>query len=147
VKVFILAGQSNMVGHGKAEAGVGDVVGAIGSLRYLAINDPEYRRLVADTNSPATSAWRIRTDVKVWWRDSDVTAPCAVLKGNLKVGYADFRNATSFGPEYAFGWVLGDYYTNLPVLLIKTAWGGKSLHVDFRPPRAVAARGGVVGPY
>ena len=33
------------------------------------------------------------------------------------------------------------------VLLIKYAFGGKSLAVDFRPPGAVAARGGVVGPY
>jgi len=33
------------------------------------------------------------------------------------------------------------------VLLIKTAWGGKSLQVDFRPPAAVAARGGQIGPY
>ena len=34
VQVFILAGRSNMVGHGKAEDGHGDVKGAIGSLRY-----------------------------------------------------------------------------------------------------------------
>jgi alpha-galactosidase len=32
-------------------------------------------------------------------------------------------------------------------LLITTAWGGKSLHVDFRPPSAAAARGGEIGPY
>ncbi len=25
-----------------------------------------------------------------------------------------------------------------PVLIIKTAWGGKSLHTDFRPPSAGA---------
>ena len=32
-------------------------------------------------------------------------------------------------------------------MIIKVAWGGKSLNVDFRPPSAVAARGGEVGPY
>jgi alpha-galactosidase len=148
VKVFILAGQSNMVGHGKGEEGTNGVVGAIGSLRYMAVNYPaEYGRLLVDSNNPTTSAWATRSDVKVWWRDSDITAARAVLKGDLHLGYADFRNATWFGPEYAFGWVLGDYYTNKPVLLIKTAWGGKSLNVDFRPPSAAAKRGGVVGPY
>ena len=34
-----------------------------------------------------------------------------------------------------------------PVLLVKVAWGGKSLHKEFRPPTAVATRGGEVGPY
>jgi alpha-galactosidase len=33
------------------------------------------------------------------------------------------------------------------VLIVKTAWGGRSLNVDFRPPSAAATRGGVVGPY
>jgi hypothetical protein len=49
VKVFILAGQSNMVGHGKVEMGrdpaaagkkAKEVKGGIGSLRYLVKNDP-----------------------------------------------------------------------------------------------------------
>ena len=37
---------------------------------------------------------------------------------------------------------MGDFLDG-PVLLIKTAWGGKSLYVDFRPPSS----GGQVGPY
>jgi hypothetical protein len=148
VQVFILAGQSNMVGHGKSEDGLGNVPGAIGSLRYLAVNDTaNYGHLLVDPGQPATSAWKTRNDVKVWWRDSDLTAPRAVMKGDLKIGYADFRTTSWFGPEYAFGWVMGEHFTDKPVLIIKTAWGGKSLHVDFRPPSAVAARGGVVGPY
>jgi len=46
------------------------------------------------------------------------------------------------GPELGFGWVVGDAFEE-PVLLIKLAWGGKSLGKDFRPPSA----GGEVGPY
>jgi len=38
--------------------------------------------------------------------------------------------------------VMGDYFEN-QVLLIKVAWGGKSLAKDFRPPSS----GGEVGPY
>jgi hypothetical protein len=34
-----------------------------------------------------------------------------------------------------FGWVMGDEFAE-PVLLIKCAWGGKSLAVDFRRPSA-----------
>nr|MCU0751081.1 sialate O-acetylesterase [Akkermansiaceae bacterium] len=39
------------------------------------------------------------------------------------------------GPEFTFG-LLMDAALEEPVLLIKTAWGGKSLHTDFRPPSA-----------
>lgn len=142
VQVFILAGQSNMVGHGKADVGHDDVKGGIGSLRYQVEHDPEnYGHLV---NKDGT--WKTRDDVKVWWRDSDITEPRAVIKGNLKIGYSQSRNPGWIGPEYGFGWTIGDRLKQ-PVLIIKIAWGGKSLNVDFRPPSAAAARGGVVGPY
>lgn len=142
IQVFILAGQSNMVGHGKADDGHGDVKGAIGSLRYQVVNDPKnYGHLINKDGS-----WKTRDDVQVWWRDSDITAPRAVLKGDLKIGYSQSRNPGWFGPEYGFGWVVGEHIKQ-PVLIVKVAWGGKSLNVDFRPPSAAAARGGVVGPY
>ena len=142
VQVFILAGQSNMVGHGKADDGHGDVKGAIGSLRYQVEHDPKnYGHLVN-----ADGSWKTRDNVKVWWRDSDITAPRSVIKGDLKIGYSQSRNPGWIGPEYGFGWAVADRIKQ-PVLIIKTAWGGKSLNVDFRPPSAAAARGGVVGPY
>jgi len=47
-----------------------------------------------------------------------------------------------FGPEWQFGYLMGEHLPN-QVLLIKTAWGGKSLYKDFRPPSS----GGEVGPY
>ena len=104
VQVFILAGQSNMVGHGKADDGHGDVKGAIGSLRYQVDHDPKnYGHLV---NPDGT--WKIRDDVKVWWRDSDINAPRAVIKGDLKIGYSQSRNPGWIGPEYGFGWTIGD---------------------------------------
>jgi len=39
------------------------------------------------------------------------------------------------GPEYAFGLYMHQALDE-PILLIKTAWGGKSLSFDFRPPSA-----------
>lgn len=53
--------------------------------------------------------------------------------GPLTTGYG--ARPTAFGPEYAFGIMLKKHLDQ-PVLIIKTAWGGKSLHYDFRPPSA-----------
>lgn len=55
--------------------------------------------------------------------------------GPLATGYG--ARPTAFGPEYAFG-ILMEKQLDQPVLIIKTAWGGKSLHYDFRPPSAGA---------
>ncbi len=150
IKVFILAGQSNMVGYGHSEIGDSSVAGAIGSLRYLANNNglyPEYdyTSLLVDPGQPATSNWKTRSDVKVWWKNGQ--------SGNLDgpKGLGDlgppFRgsNTNWFGPELGFGQVIGDYYATDDVLIIKAAWGGHKLVSDFRPPSAVADRGGEVG--
>ncbi|MCA9063362.1 MAG: hypothetical protein KDA96_09895, partial [Planctomycetaceae bacterium] len=39
------------------------------------------------------------------------------------------------GPEYTFG-LYASKLLDEPILIIKTAWGGKSLNTDFRPPGA-----------
>jgi alpha-galactosidase len=49
------------------------------------------------------------------------------------VGYG--ARPDRIGPELGFGVVVGDA-SEAPVLLVKCAWGGKSLAVDFRPPSA-----------
>ncbi|HUF62303.1 MAG TPA: sialate O-acetylesterase, partial [Verrucomicrobiales bacterium] len=53
-------------------------------------------------------------------------------KGNLTVG---FGSPGRIGPELQFGHVVGDHYEE-QVLLIKAAWGGRSLFRDFRPSSA-----------
>ena len=40
-----------------------------------------------------------------------------------------------YGPEYTFG-IYMQQLVQEPILIIKTAWGGKSLHTDLRPPTA-----------
>lgn len=55
----------------------------------------------------------------------------AISHGPLSLGYTKF--ATNCGPEYPFGVSL-ERMVDGPVLLIKCAWGGKSLQGDFRPP-------------
>jgi hypothetical protein len=121
VRVFVLAGQSNMQGHGFVEAKP-ERNGGKGSLEFL-VKSPatadRFRRLVDDAGR-----WRTRDDV---WISYDDRA------GPLTVGYGAARDR--IGPELGFGWVMGDA-TDAPVLLIKCAWGGRSLAVDFRPPGA-----------
>ena len=71
---------------------------------------------------------------------SEKTSRC--LAGPLSIGFSVYGDRHHFGPELQFGNVVGDHFEN-QVLLIKTAWGGKSLFKDFRPPSS----GGKVGPY
>lgn len=59
--------------------------------------------------------------------------------GKLTAGFGARRNPTEdggkIGPEFTFGLTM-DAALEEPVLFIKTAWGGKSLYYDFRPPSA-----------
>ena len=131
VKVFIMAGQSNMAGHGETEKG------EKGNLRWLVNNDSEgkYQHLVDESG-----AWKVRDDVYVYGHDKfDV-----LHTGGLSVGFGAYE--TTIGPELQFGNVVGDEFEE-EVLLIKTAWGGKSLAVDFCPPGAVSDSGYVRIPY
>ena len=76
----------------------------------------------------------------VWVRYKREHGP--LLRGPLTVGFSVYGDAHHFGPELQFGWVVGDYLRS-QILLVKTAWGGKSLYQDFRPPSS----GGETGPY
>ena len=82
--------------------------------------------------------WAVRSDV--WVRYQREKQP--LQAGPLALGFGAYVSQHHFGPEFQFGHVVGAAYRD-QVLLIKTAWGGKSLYRDFRPPSA----GGEVGPY
>jgi alpha-galactosidase len=53
--------------------------------------------------------------------------------GKLTAGFG--ASPEKIGPEFTFGLYM-EKQTDAPILLIKTAWGGKSLNTDFRPPSA-----------
>ena len=57
-----------------------------------------------------------------------------VHNGKLTVGFG--ANEEKFGPELSFGVNMQKRLGDQPILIIKAAWGGKSLHTDFRPPSA-----------
>jgi hypothetical protein len=110
------------------------------------VNDnANYGQLVVDSGSPATDPRVERTDVNFWLNRADIGNASAIYKGGLyPEGFGS--GPTTFGPEFGFGWAMGEYYDE-PVRIIKAAWGGKDLIGHFRPPSAVAERGGVVGGY
>lgn len=119
LKVYILAGQSNMQGsaHQSTFAAIGDDPKSA----------PLLREILDKNGDPVVSdnAW---VTYLTGGRDGDT-----VLHGKVKVGYG--FDGERIGPEYAFGITI-DKALEEPVLIIKTAWGGKSLAVDFRPPGA-----------
>lgn len=151
IKVFILAGQSNMVGYGSVEDGASGA-GTIGSLRYLAANnsEPEYNYYdftsLLTNPSDTSSAFANRSDVKLWWRDGGPNLGGTVRKGDLGPPFKG-GDTGKIGPEYAFGQVMGDFYPSSNVLIIKCAWGGRDLAERFRPPSAVTNRGGRPGEF
>lgn len=136
VKVFILAGQSNMEGQAVADLDGKNYNDGKGTLNAL-LKDPAKAALVKHLRTE-NGAWAVRDDV--WVRYQREKQP--LLAGPLTLGFSVYGDKHHFGPELQFGHVVGDQFEN-QVLLIKTAWGGKSLYKDFRPPSS----GGVVGPY
>ena len=137
IQVFLLAGQSNMEGQA-----VVDLVheqhynGGRGTLIRL-LEDPAMAKRMGHLRQP-DGEWAVRDDVMVRYR----TGNNVLKSGPLSIGYAVYDDPHHFGPELQLGHILGDAM-DAPILLIKTCWGGKSLHVDFRPPSA----GGETGPY
>jgi hypothetical protein len=136
LKVFILAGQSNMEGQAVVDLEGKDYNDGQGTLNAL-FKDPTKAPLVKHLKNDK-GEWAVRDDV--WVRYQRENQP--LLAGPLTVGFSVYGDKHHFGPELQFGHVLGEHFEN-QVLLIKTAWGGKSLFKDFRPPSS----GGEVGPY
>jgi alpha-galactosidase len=109
VKVFILAGQSNM--EGKAPNAL---------LEYQA-KDPKTKDLFAHLRKD--DKWIVRDDVFVKFLDRH---------GPLTIG---FGSPGRTGVELEFGTLMGDHFEE-PVILVKAAWGGHSLYKNFRSPSA-----------
>ena len=107
VKVYVLAGQSNM--EGKAQNKLWD---------HQA------------TDAKTKDFFAHLRDGDQWVERDDVFIKYLNRSGPLTIGYGS-RNRT--GSEYEFGYVMGEHHDE-PVLLIKAAWGGHSLYKNFRSP-------------
>lgn len=124
LKVYLLAGQSNMEGHARIE-----------TFDYLG-DDPATAPLLKQMRGPDGSP---RVCEKVWISYFTGGQTNGEGFGKLTAGYGARQNPAEpggkIGPEFTFGLTL-EAALDEPVLLIKTAWGGKSLYYDFRPPSA-----------
>ena len=132
VQVFILAGQSNMEGQGVVDMDHPRYYnGGKGILKNVMANPKNAARY--SHLKDAKGNWTVRDDVFVRFRNRQ-----GVMAGGLTIGFTGYGSQNSrhhIGPELQIGHQLGNAI-EAPVLLIKTAWGGKSLHKDFRPPSA-----------
>jgi alpha-galactosidase len=122
LKVFILAGQSNMQGHAN-----------VSTFDSMA-DDPKTAPILKEMRS---ADGKPRVCEKVWisqvgcagdgWKD------VIEQTGKLTAGFG--ASANEIGPEFTFG-IYMEKALNEPILIIKTAWGGRDLSSDFRPPSA-----------
>ena len=126
VRIFLLAGQSNMVGAGQVRANP-DRNDGEGSLEWMVDRSPGKAGFAHLRDEDGE--WVERDDVKIWFLGR---------KGDLRPGFGS--NEGTIGPELGFGSVVGDAFDE-PVLLVKIAWGGKAIGKEFRPPSS----GGEVG--
>jgi hypothetical protein len=123
LKIFILAGQSNMQGKAK--------VRTIERLNMTDDSKALYKAMVGENGKPVTVK-----DTHAVYFTAYRNGPL-VQKGPLNPGYGDDYepDKINFGPEYTFG-IYMQKHLNEPFLIIKTAWGGKDLVRQFRPPSA-----------
>ncbi len=174
LQIYIMAGQSNMVGHAQfptipalltaEEPGVKELArlvfkdGAIApedtkDMIEVRVNrdaldgDLRGKKIVGDDKIAAAQAELKDLQAKVDARTKKIKDAFSVSKrvyitsiadghkrsGPLTLGYG--ASPEKIGPELGFGLSL-EQKTDAPILLIKTSWGGKSLHYDFRPPSA-----------
>lgn len=116
VRVFVLLGQSNMVGLGK-------VAGGEGSLENAVKNKQKYQYLVDDAGD-----WLPRNDVR--------NVRVMVGRGG---GMQLFNNEWmivkhgNLGPEFGIGHAVGNAI-DAPVMILKSCIGNRSLGWDLLPP-------------
>ena len=119
LQIFILAGQSNMQGHAK-----------ISTFEHIGMDPATKPMLDEMQNADGTPKVCERVWISSIGCGKDDTTE---QTGKLTAGFG--ATTDKIGPEFTFGLYM-QKFTDAPILLIKTAWGGKSLNTDFRPPGA-----------
>jgi alpha-galactosidase len=122
LKVYLLVGQSNMQGH--AHVRTFDHIGM----------DPKTAPILKAIRNAAGTP---KVCENVWISSVDTAVPEGERHGRLTAGYGASGRGSKIGPELTFG-IYTQQRVDEPILVIKTAWGGKSLNTDFRPPSAGA---------
>ena len=125
LKVYILCGQSNMEGHAR--------VSTFEAMKMDPLTRPILKEMIDEKGTPVVCD-QVWISYLTGGRDN-----MGEGFGKLTAGYGSRRNPAEagdkIGPEFTFG-IFMQKALQEPVLIIKTAWGGKSIHTDFRPPSA-----------
>ena len=117
VQVFILLGQSNMVGLGK-------VKGGDGSLEFAVKEKKKYPYLVDDSGN-----WSERKDV----RYARVMSGRGGGMQRFNNEWMTVKTCNTIGPEFGLAHPLGNAI-EAPVLILKSCIGNRSLGWDLLPP-------------
>lgn len=120
LKVYILAGQSNMQGHAQVR-----------TFEHIGMDERTAPILKEMLNVDGTP----RTCEHVWISSIGHDGKENERYGKLTADYGAAGRGPKIGPEYTFG-IYMRKFVDQPILIIKTAWGGKSINTDFRPPSA-----------
>lgn len=121
LKVYILVGQSNMQGHAQVR-----------TFEHVGMDPRTAPMLKEMQNADGTP----RVHRNVWISSIGYDGTETEKHGQLTVGYgASGGSEPKIGPELTFG-IYMQKLVDQPILIIKTAWGGKSINTDFRPPSA-----------
>jgi len=128
LKVYLLAGQSNMQGHAHVKTLPHMAADPVSKALHDRIVDADGKpRVYAPVRVAAFS------EMDAWGNPKpEQTAKT----GPLSVGFGShLKDSNKFGPELGFGITMAEQ-SEQPILIIKTAWGGRSLFKDYRPPSA-----------
>jgi hypothetical protein len=124
LKVFILAGQSNMDGQADVR-----------TIDFLGEDKDPAKAAMLKTFKPDGKNLVTRDDVWVAYRGNNILQP------GLGGGGKDYsKPGNCIGPEYAFGYYMGEALDQ-QILLIKSGPGGTSLYKNWRPPSAGVPEG------
>jgi Carbohydrate esterase, sialic acid-specific acetylesterase len=148
LKVFLMVGQSNMQGHGYIAKQDENGTFYNGTLPWMIDTYPDqYSKL----RQQPDGNWTVREDVWVAYNREyylDVHGRIG-QHGPLVPGFGGDpgEEGQQMGPELGFGWTLAEELNGQSqkqqILLLKLAWGGRSLAGNFRPPSS----GGTTGLY
>ena len=116
LQVYVLAGQSNMQGHAQVR-----------TFEHIGMDPATVPMLAKMTGADG----KPKVCERVWI--ASLGSADEERTGKLTAGFGVGQGGPKIGPEFTFGLYMEEL-TEAPILLIKTAWGGKSLNTDFRPP-------------
>ena len=126
-----------------------------GTLKYQ-LSDPRTAAEFAPCWDKAANNWTVLSDVKIWFNEKGkvpaipgcpLGCPADLESGtfgDMSIGFGvgghtNMQERQHIGPEYGFGFAMHAAMEGEPILIVKAAWGGKTLCGDFLPPSSVNA--------